>query len=68
MWYHSYEGMKLQKQKAYRYKGREHYKYVIVVPEVIVDNLTWKEGDELVAEAKQGKLVIGKIQGKPKLA
>jgi hypothetical protein len=52
--------MKLQKQKAYKYKGNMHYKYVIVVGEKLVKALGWKEGDELGAEEKQGKLVINR--------
>ncbi len=52
--------MKLQMQKAYKYKDKAHYKYVIVVNENLIKSLGWKEGDELEAEEKKGKLVVGK--------
>jgi len=51
--------MKLQKQKAYKYNGKGHYKYVIVVKEKLIKALGWKEGDELEAEVNKNKLVIG---------
>jgi len=52
--------MKLQRQKAYKYKDKAHYKYVIVVKEKLIKALGWKEGDELEAEKKNGKLIVGK--------
>ena len=52
--------MKLQKQKAYKYKDKVHHKYVLVVKETLIKALGWKEGDDLKAEAKGGKLVVGK--------
>ncbi len=52
--------MKLQKQKAYKYKDKAHYKYVLVVNEKLVDALGWESGDELTASVKKGKLVVVK--------
>ena len=51
--------MKLQKQVAYKYKGKPHHKYVIIIPEEIVTNLGWKEGQALVTEVDGSKLIVG---------
>jgi bifunctional DNA-binding transcriptional regulator/antitoxin component of YhaV-PrlF toxin-antitoxin module len=54
--------VKLQKRFAYRYKGREgtktHYKYVITIPEEVVEELDWKEGTELEQKVQDRKLVV----------
>jgi len=39
--------MKLQKQKAREYKNKPIYKYVIVIPPRDIEELGWKEGNEL---------------------
>ena len=52
--------MKLQKQEAYKYKDTIHYKYAIIIPENTIKALGWKEGDELKAEGKNGKMVVEK--------
>lgn len=51
--------MRLQKQKAYEYKGKQHSKYTIVLPETLVSEVQWKEGEELKAQAKGKKIIIG---------
>ena len=38
---------KLQKQKSYQYKDKEHFKHVIVIPEKVIDELGWQEGENL---------------------
>lgn len=50
--------MKLQKQVAYRYKDKLHYKYVIIVPEDLVAELKWKDGQELKPSIDGNKLLI----------
>lgn len=50
--------MRLQKQKAYSYKNKNHYKYVLTIPETIVKRLGWKEGLELKEDTKQSTLLI----------
>ncbi len=50
--------MKLQKQKT-DYK-RGYSKYVVVIPEEIVKESGFKEGDELKAEAKKGEIKLRK--------
>ena len=39
--------MKLQKQKARKYKNKMIYKYIIVIPPKDIEELGWKEGMEL---------------------
>jgi len=39
--------MKLQKQKAREYKGKPIHKYVIVIPPRDIEELGWKEGQNI---------------------
>ncbi len=41
-----------------KYEGKEYAKYVIVVKPKHIEELGWKEGEELEAEVKKGKLII----------
>jgi len=50
--------MKLQKQKT-GYK-RGYHKYVVVLPEDVVQDSGFHEGDELEAEAKKGEIRLRK--------
>jgi len=50
--------MKLQKQVAYKYKDKVHYKYVIVVPERVIKELGWKENQELASTVDGPKLIF----------
>lgn len=52
--------MKLQKQLSRKYKGKEYSKYVIVIKKELVEELGWKEGEELRGKVKGKKLVIEK--------
>jgi hypothetical protein len=47
---------KLQKQLAYKYKDKQHYKHVIVIPDDAINELCWKGGQELELTVKDGKL------------
>jgi len=49
---------KLQKQLAYKYKGKLQYKHVIVIPEEALSELGWKGGQELELIVKETQLVI----------
>jgi antitoxin component of MazEF toxin-antitoxin module len=56
--------VKLQKQIAYKYKNKKHYKHVIIIPEDMLTELGWKEGVELAEKVENGQLVLkpaGKI-------
>ncbi len=49
---------KLQKQQAYSYKGKKHFKHVIVIPDEAITELNWKGGQELEVAVKEKQLVI----------
>ena len=49
--------MKLQRQVAYKYKGKTQYKHVIVIPNGTVEKLGWKVGEEL-KNSVNGKTLI----------
>lgn len=50
--------VKLQKQLAYNYKGKQHFKHVIVVPDEAINELGWKGGQDLDIIVKSGQLVV----------
>jgi len=52
--------MKLQKQLSRKVGDTEYVKWVLVIPPNIIEELKWKEGQELEAKIKENKLVIEK--------
>lgn len=53
----------LQKNIAYTYRNkkgneRTHYKYVVNLPENVIEKLGWQPGEQLEAIAKDGKLIF----------
>lgn len=50
--------MRLQKQLSRKVGDKEYAKYVIVIKSKYVEKLGWKDGEELEAEVKKGKLII----------
>lgn len=52
--------VKLQKRFAYRYKEKDHYKHVIIVPEKEIVKLGWRQDAELEIVSKDDKLIIKK--------
>ena len=50
--------VKLQKQTAYTYKDHPIYKYRINIPSEVIDEVKWKEGQELEIIAKDNQVVI----------
>jgi bifunctional DNA-binding transcriptional regulator/antitoxin component of YhaV-PrlF toxin-antitoxin module len=52
----------LQRRFAYRYKSKqgtkEHYKYIMTIPEEIVEELEWKPGDDLQPLVRDHALVV----------
>ena len=50
------EYMKLQKRLSRKYKGKEYYKWVIILPYEDVQYAGLKEGDELKVESEPGKI------------
>ncbi len=60
MWYHF--DLKLQKQTAYKLEsGVAQYKYVVTIPEPIIEELGWNEGSELIASVSGRSLVMNRI-------
>jgi bifunctional DNA-binding transcriptional regulator/antitoxin component of YhaV-PrlF toxin-antitoxin module len=50
--------MRLQKQKTREVKGKEYFRWTVVIPPKEVEELGWKEGDELEPLKEGRKLVI----------
>lgn len=56
---------KLQKQLAYKYKDKKHYKHVIIVPDEAITELGWEGGRELSITVSEGRLVVELKTEKP---
>jgi antitoxin component of MazEF toxin-antitoxin module len=54
--------MRLQKQLSRKVEGKSYPKYVVTIPPKCVEELGWKEGDELAGNITKGKLVIEKTR------
>jgi len=52
--------MRLQKQRSREVKGKEYYRWTVVIPPEKVEELQWEEGAELEPEVKKGSLLIKK--------
>jgi antitoxin component of MazEF toxin-antitoxin module len=50
--------VKLQRRFAYRYKDKDHFKHMLTVPEHVIDELGWEEGQYLNLHVKGNKLVL----------
>ena len=42
-----------------KYQGKEYFKYILVVPNKAIKQLGWKGGEDLEAEVKSNRLIIG---------
>ena len=49
--------MRLQRQRTREVKGKEYFRWTVVIPPSEVEGLGWKEGEELEPK-KQGKKLI----------
>ncbi len=54
--------MKLQKQSSKKKGEKDYPKYVVVIPEELVEKSELKVGDELVGEAEKHKLILKKAE------
>jgi len=54
--------MKLQKQLSNKRGDKTYYKYVLVIPNDIVKEAGFKEGEELEAEARKGEIKLKKVE------
>jgi len=52
--------MKLQKQLSKRTKKKDYHRYVISIPNDLIESAGFKEGDELEGEAKKGEIKLKK--------
>lgn len=52
--------MKLQKQLSRKVGEKEYPKYVAVIPPKIIEELGFKEGEELEVKARNGKIILEK--------
>jgi bifunctional DNA-binding transcriptional regulator/antitoxin component of YhaV-PrlF toxin-antitoxin module len=50
--------MRLQKHVTRKVQNKEYAKYVVVIPTEHIEELGWKEGQELEPEVKGKKLLI----------
>lgn len=48
--------MKILKEKSREYNGKPYYKYKINLPEKVMKEADFKEGDELEAETSKGEV------------
>ena len=54
--------MRLQKQKTREVKGKEYFRWTVVIPPNEVRELGWTEGTELESKLKEGKLLIKPVK------
>lgn len=59
--------MKLQRRFAYKYGDVKHYKYVVTIPEEVVEKMEWKAGDEVDWEVGEGLLSLKRVAEAPPL-
>jgi hypothetical protein len=56
--------MRLQKHGSRTVKGKEYFKWTVVIPPEEVEGLGWKEGEELEPKREGKSLVIREKSGK----
>jgi len=52
--------MKIQKRFIRKYKDKDYYKFIINLPEVILNRVKLKAGDELEAVTENEKIILRK--------
>lgn len=50
--------MRLQKHYARTVKGKDYSKWVVVIPPKMIEDLGWKEGEELEPKTFHGGLIL----------
>lgn len=53
--------MKLQKRLSRKYKDKEYFKYILVIPEEDIKRAKFNEGDDLSLESKEKEIRIRKL-------
>jgi len=52
--------MKIQRNIAYKYKNKEHYKHVVVIPNSVIKELGWDSNTELRPVIQGSDLMLKK--------
>ena len=52
--------MRLIKQHGRKYGDKDYFKFIVVIPNKLIEKLGWKGGEDLEVEVKGDKLVIEK--------
>ena len=52
--------MKILREKSREYKGKLYYKYKINIPEKVLEDAGFVDGDILKADSKKGEIKISK--------
>ncbi len=52
--------MRLIKQHGRKYGDKDYYKYIVVIPNKIIEEVGWKGGEDLDIEVKKDKVIIEK--------
>lgn len=52
--------MKIQKRLSRKYKGKEYYKYLLVLPEKELEMSGFNEGEEISIYSKKGEIRLRK--------
>ena len=50
--------MKIQKNLAYKYKQKNHYKHVVIIPNNLMDQLGWSPDSELEPKVEGNNLIL----------
>ena len=50
--------VKLQKRFAYKYKGKNHFKYVVTIPAENIEKMGWDSGKELNWSISENTLLL----------
>jgi bifunctional DNA-binding transcriptional regulator/antitoxin component of YhaV-PrlF toxin-antitoxin module len=50
--------VKLQKQLSRKFEGKEYPKYVVTIPPKQIEEVGWKEGIELEATVRNGRITL----------
>tara|TARA_Y100000310_G_scaffold336096_1_gene419773 strand:+ start:2051 stop:2212 length:162 start_codon:yes stop_codon:yes gene_type:complete len=52
--------MKIIKEKSREYNGKSYFKYKVNLPEKVIKEAGFKEGDELEVDVKEGEVRLRK--------
>jgi len=56
--------VRLQKQKTRVVKGKEYFRWTVVIPPKKIDELGWNDGTELESKTKKGRLILRRAKAK----